>query len=166
MKTYKAPWCKALVIVSVLATLLCLGIAFGTPLLPRAKHGGETGYWLAWLPLALVLVCPLFIVRGYTIVPDAILVRRLLWDTRLPRAGLRSAVADPLAMRKSIRTCGNGGFYSITGFYWNKTLRSYRAFVTDPRLAVVLRYEKRTVVVSPGEPEDFVRELGMHGVAT
>jgi hypothetical protein len=60
-----------------------------------------------------------------------------------------------------MRTCGNGGFYSITGFYWSKPLGAYRAYVTDPRRSVVLRYEKRTVVVSPDAPEDFVRELGI-----
>jgi hypothetical protein len=83
-----------------------------------------------------------FIVRGYTITGDTILVHRLLWDTKLPRAGLESATAEPDAMRRSIRTFGNG-----------------RAFVTDPRRAVVLRYANRRVVLSPDAPEDFVREL-------
>jgi hypothetical protein len=106
-----------------------------------------------------VLVCALFAIRGYAVTPDAVLVRRLFWTTRLPRAGLQSATFDPQAMRGSLRTFGNGGFFSITGFYWSKTLRTYRAFVTDPRQAVVLRYERRTVVVSPGDPEAFVREL-------
>jgi hypothetical protein len=159
MKNYKAPWSKLLIIVSVLSTLLCLAIAFLTPLLPAAKHGGEIGMALRWLLLLLVPVCALFTVRGYRITPDAILVRRLLWSTRLPRAGLQSAAFEPGIMCKSIRTCGNGGFFSFTGWYWNKTLKSYRAFVTDTRLAVVLRYESRTIVVSPEEPEAFVREL-------
>jgi hypothetical protein len=161
MKTYKAPWCKGLIIMSALATALCLGVTFGVPLLPQPKNGGEFGRWLAWLPLALVVICPLFIVRGYTITMDAILIHRPAWDTRLPRTGLRSAVADPSAMCKSLRTCGNGGFFSVTGFYWSKSLGAYRAFVTDPRKAVVLRYERRTVVISPDAPEDFVRELAL-----
>jgi hypothetical protein len=155
MNHYRAPWCKALIVVSVLATLLCFGIAFGTPLLPCPKHGGEIGMWFRWLPLTMVPICALFTIRGYTLVPDAILVHRLLWSTRLPRAGLQSATHDPNAMCKSLRTCGNGGFYSITGWYWSKTLKSYRAYVTDPRLAVVLRYEKRTLVLSPENPEEF-----------
>jgi hypothetical protein len=161
MKTYKAPWSRALVVVSVLATLLCAGVALGTWLLPQPKHGGEVMTWLRWFLAALAPACALFIVRGYTITPDAILVHRPFWNTRLPRAGLRSADADPAAMSKSLRTCGNGGFFSITGFYWSRPLGAYQAFVTDPRRAVVLRYEKRTVVVSPDVPEDFVRELGL-----
>lgn len=159
MKTYKAPWGTSLIVVSALATLLCLGITFGVPLLPAPKHGGEATMWLRWLPLALVFACALFTVRGYTITPDAILVQRLLWATRLPRAGLKSAEFVTGVMNRSLRTCGNGGFFSFTGFYWSKTLRSYRAYVTDLRRTVVLRYERRTVVVSPDSPEDFVREL-------
>jgi len=160
MKTYKSPWSTSLIVVSALATLLCLVITFGVPFLPAPKHGGEVGMWLRWLPLALMLGCALFTVRGFTITPDAILVHRLLWATRLPLAGLQSADFVPKAMCKSIRTCGNGGFFSFTGFYWSKTLRSYRAYVTDLRRTVVLRYERRTVVVSPDEPEEFVREIG------
>lgn len=159
MKTYTAPWSKSLVIMSVLATILCLGITFGIPLLPAPKHGGEVGMWLRWLPLALVFGCALFTVRGYTITPDAILVRRLLWATRLPREGMKSAEFIPKAMCKSIRTCGNGGFFSFTGFYWSRSLKSYRAYVTDLQRTVVLRFERHTVVVSPDSPEDFVREL-------
>ena len=162
MKTYKAPWCRLLVVMSTLATLLCLGITFGMPFLPASAHGGEAGMWIRWLPLALVFGCALFTVRGYTITPDAILVRRLFWDTRLPRAGLQAAEFVPGGMCKSIRTWGNGGFFSFTGFYWTRTLRSYRAYVTDLRRTVVLRYERRTIVVSPDRPEDFIREAGPH----
>ena len=159
MKHYRAPWCTALIVVSILATLLCFGIAFGMPLLPGPKHGGEVGMWFRWLLPAMVPICALFVIRGYTITTGEILVHRLLWDTHVPRTGLQSATFDPKAMCKSIRTCGNAGFYSITGWYWSKTLKSYRAYVTDPRLAVVLRYENRRIVVSPESPEEFVRAL-------
>ena len=98
-------------------------------------------------------------VSGYTITRDAILVHRPLWDTKLPRAGLESASADPEAMRGSLRTFGNGGGFSITGFYYNKRLGSYRAWVTDPHQTVVLRYANRRVVLSPDKPGEFVRQL-------
>jgi len=156
---YKAPWSKGLIIMSAVATLLCLGIAFGTPLLPQPKHGNWLAMRLRWLPLAFMPACALFTVRSYTITRGEILVHRLLWATRLPRTGLQSTSVDSEAMRKSIRTCGNGGFFSVTGFYWNKKLGSYRAYVTDPQRAVVLRYARRTVVVSPDRPVEFAREL-------
>jgi hypothetical protein len=49
--------------------------------------------------------------------------------------------------------------FSFTGLFRNRTLGMYRAFVTDPRRAVVLRLPRRTVVVSPADPEAFVREV-------
>jgi len=108
----------------------------------------------------MVVGCALFAVRGYTVTPGALLVHRLIWTTRLPLAGLQSAQFQPNAMRWSIRTFGNGGFFSITGFYWNKLLGAYRAFATNGRQTVVLRFSRRTVVVSPSSPEEFAHELG------
>jgi hypothetical protein len=157
VKHFKAPWCASLIVVSTLLTVVCVGVTVGAQ--PWAARQGHS--WLAWLPLALVVGCALFTIRGYTITSDAILVYRLFWATRLPRAGLQSARMDPKALRWSLRTCGNGGFFSITGWYWNKSLGAYRAFVTDPRRAVVLKFARRTLVVSPESPEDFVRELGI-----
>ena len=96
MKTFQAPWGKLLVVMSALATLLCLGITFGIPFFLTPQHGGPVGMWLRWVPIALLIGCALFTVRGYTITPDAILVHRLLWSTRLPREGLKSAESSLL----------------------------------------------------------------------
>ncbi len=160
MKTYKATWSTLLIVMSVLATVLCIGIAFAVCFLPGPVSGGWPGTVLRWLPVVLLPGAALFVVRGYTITPDAILVHRLFWDTRLPREGLLSAGFEPGAMRRSIRTCGNGGLFSFTGWYWSKSLKAYRAFVTDQNRTVVLRYERQTFVVSPDDPGDFVRVLG------
>jgi hypothetical protein len=62
-------------------------------------------------------------------------------------------------MRWSVRLWGNGGFFSFTGFYFNRLLGRYRAWVTDPRRVVVLRFPARTVVISPAEPEEFILDL-------
>jgi PH (Pleckstrin Homology) domain-containing protein len=150
MKNYKAPWGLPLIVVSSLLTVLCVGLAYECWLKAHVVLG--------LLLLALPLSCALFTIRGYTVTPDAILIHRLFWATRLPLVGLQSARFEPRVMRWSIR-CGNGGFYSITGFYWNKFLGLYRAFVTDLRQTVVLRYTRRTVVVSPSSPEEFVHEI-------
>ena len=81
---------------------------------------------------------------------------------RLSRASVWSQRRfEPDAMRGSIRTFGNGGAFSFSGFYYNKRLGSYRAFVTDPRRAVVLRYATRRVVLSPAAPDDFVGDLAV-----
>jgi hypothetical protein len=117
-------------------------------------------HWVALLPLAIICGGALFTIRGYTVTPDAILVHRLFWTTRLPLAGLQSAQFEPDAMRRSLRMFGNGGLFSFTGFFRNKALGTYRAFVTDPRKIVVLHFPRRTVVISPGSPKEFVHDVG------
>jgi len=161
MKHYKAPWSTSLIVLSVLTTVVCLGVTAGAWLNLAGKHPpGALGY-VVLLPLVILFGAALFTIRGYSISPDHILVHRLLWSTGLPRAGLESAAVEPDAMRGSLRTFGNGGAFSFTGFYYNKRLGSYRAYVTDPRRCVVLRYANRRVVLSPASPEDFVSDLGL-----
>jgi hypothetical protein len=159
VKTFSAPWSRLLKLMSVPVTVICLVLAIAS-----AIHGGRkmpVGAFLfgEGVPFAVIAGAALFMVRGYAVTPEAILVKRLLWYTRLPRAGLESATFSPDAVRGSVRTWGNGGFYSFTGWFWNRELGNYRAFVTDHSRVVVLRYEGRTIVVSPGEPEEFVREV-------
>jgi hypothetical protein len=88
------------------------------------------------------------------------------WSLLLPVAGLQAAEAVPGAMRGSLRLCGNGGLFSITGWYRNRALGNYRAFVTDLKRTVVLRFPARTVVVSPENPERFVAEISQFAFRT
>ena len=159
MKTYQARQGKVLVVVSAVFSVVCLGITLATRPWVMRGAGGLSGGVLGWLPVAVVAGCLPFMIRGYAIAEDAILVKRLFWTTRLARAGLQSAEVVPDAMCKSLRTCGNGGAFSFSGWYWSKALGHYRAFVTNPNDAVVLRFDKRTVVLSPATPDGFVREL-------
>jgi len=154
MKHYQAPWGTTLIVVSLLVTILCLGISLVLLMLVRGVL-----LLVALLPLAITLGTALFTIRGYTITADAVLVHRLFWATRLPLDGLQSATFEPNVMRHSMRTCGNGGLFSFSGYYWNKSLGAYRAFVTDLGRTVVLRWADHTVVLSPGSPDEFIRDL-------
>ncbi|HSN21596.1 MAG TPA: PH domain-containing protein, partial [Usitatibacter sp.] len=111
------------------------------------------------LPPVAVAVALLFVIRGYDLHPDRLEVRRLLWATPMPLAGLERAWHDPGAMERSMRLFGNSGLFSISGLFRNRALGNYRAFVTDPRRAVVLRTASRVLVVSPAEPRAFVDAL-------
>lgn len=154
MKHYKAPWSTSLIVISSAGGLLCSALSLG-----MLSSGRAHATWLAVLLIALLFASALFTVRGYSVRPDAILVHRLFWTTRLPRAGLQSAQVAPNAMRRSIRLLGNGGLFSFTGWFRNKAFGTYRAFVTDPQRAVVLHFRRRTVIVSPSAPEEFVHQL-------
>ena len=158
VKNYRAPWGVTLRITSFVLVGLAITIPAGLKLLPVTLPVWSAKLAIWGLPLALLAALP-FMIRGYTITPDAILIRRLFWTTRLSRDGFRSAEVIPRVMATSLRTCGNGGGFSFTGWYWNKSFGTFRAFVTDLNRTVVLRFEKRTVVISPGDPEGFVAEL-------
>ena len=158
MKTYRAPWGKSLIVISGVLVVLSVVSVVVWPVIVRGQDG--SALWLVrWALPMIALGCLPFMVLGYTITEDAIWVRRLLWRTRVERSGLQSAEYVPKVMNRSLRTCGNGGGFSFTGWYWSKPLGFYRAFVTDLNRTVVLRFEKRTVVVSPDDPEGFVEEV-------
>lgn len=153
---FDAPWSRLLTGVSILATAVCLGAGYAAWSAVMRTTGDRSTWWASLLPLVVVGVAALFMVRGYTIERDSILVHRLLWVTRLSRTGLKSATHDPALISGGIRIFGNGGFFSFTGLFRNKQLGTYRAYMTDPARAVVLRYGDRVVVLSPGDPERFV----------
>ena len=140
-------------------------VAVTVPLYFKIKP--EPVNWLVLLLLIMMLPgAALFIVRCYAIEPNVLAIRRLLWTTRLPLAGLQSAEVSPDVMRGSLRLFGNGGMFSITGLFRNRALGNYRAFVTDLKRTVVLRFPKRTVVVSPENPERFVTEISQFAFRT
>ncbi len=150
MKSYKAPWSVSLIVISSLVSLVCLILSFGL-----ARSGYAFG---ALLPVTIVFGGLLFTIRGYTITREAILVHQLFWSTRLPPSGFESAeIARD--MQCGLRLCGNGGLFSFSGWFRNRALGVYRAFVTDPHRTVVLRYPRRPIVLSPSSPEEFVHDI-------
>lgn len=151
VKKYAAPWSTSLIVISTVITLILAGVA--------VLVAGDGRSWISALPVAILFGSLLFMVRGYSLTSDALLVHRLVWTTRLPLSSLRSAQAEPDAMRGSLRTFGNGGLFSFTGRYTNGKLGGYSAYVTDPRRAVVLDFGTRKVVVSPAVPEEFVNDI-------
>ena len=151
MKTYKAPWSWSLILVSGGITLIAIAIAI---YLVRDDYS-----LVALVPCAIVLGALVFTIRGYTVTPEAILVHRLFWSTRLPLARLESAEVAPEVMRRSMRLWGIGGLFSFAGWFWNKALGIYRAYTTDLHRTVVLRFPGRPVVLSPAMPDQFVSEI-------
>lgn len=148
---FTAPWQTALKLISAIASLILIGISIMGTL--------RNNLWISLPPQGLLAACLFFTVRGYVLGPEALFVKRLGWNSRIPLAGLQSVEVDPRAMNGSIRTCGNGGLFSISGWYWSRRQGAFRAFATDTANSVVLRFPRQTIVVTPGEPERFATEL-------
>jgi len=152
---FRAPWGRTVRSVSLLS-LAILAIPVLVWIFVATEPSLPATLLLMGAPLLLAAATFAARVLGYTLTEDGITVRRGLWSTRLPLAGLRSITGDVDAMRGSIRVFGNGGLFSITGRFWNRKLGWYRAFATDPSRAVVLRYPKRTIVITPHDPQHFI----------
>ena len=154
---FGAPWSRQLILVSALATVLILVVTAILAVAPDTE--GFMRILVAAAPLAVLAGSALFAVRGYELSRGSLLVRRLLWTTEIPLSGLERARQDPSALRGSIRLFGNGGLYSFHGIFWNSALGRYHAYATDPRRAVVLVLDSRTVVVTPDDPRRFLEQL-------
>lgn len=146
-----------LIVTSVFATLLCLGMAamLYWQVAPRVA-GGQ---WL-WLPPALLpLLCLPFVVRGYRVDGRSLWVRRLLHESEVPLSGLEAVEERPRAFAGLLRTFGNGGFYSFTGTYWGREIGRARAYATDLGPGLLLRFPDRAVVLTPADPVALAQRL-------
>lgn len=140
------------------SVLILIGIAtIGLLLGPKDSSAWIIG--MVILPLMILVIAVFFVIRGYMLTDQKLIVQRLGWNTVLRLKKLVSAKSDPEAMKRSIRIFGNGGLFCFAGKFRNKRLGAYQAFATAPNLAVVLKFTDRVVVVTPGDPSSFVNTI-------
>ena len=151
---FGAPWGTSVKILTPLSLGILGVVLYALSRLPLIWSG--LGILMVVFPVVLVAGCAAYTIRGYRLKGRTLFIHRLWWDTRLDLSGLKAVEHNRRAMRWSLRLWGNGGFFLISGFFRNRTLGRYRAFVMDPKRAVVLTFLKRIVVVSPDPPDRFV----------
>lgn len=156
-----APWPWSLKLMTALASLALLAASVALVLRSRTLLGIDSvpGLALAGALLLVLAGCMLLCVRGYAIEGHRLQIHRLITVTEVPLDGLTRVWADPAACKGSVRMFGNGGLFAFTGWFYNRGLGRYRAFITDFRHAVVLRLPERTVVISPADPQGFIHQL-------
>lgn len=143
--TFQAPWSNML----KLTTLLSIGI-----LLLAAFTGRGT---ITYIAVVLLLASMLLFIRGYSVQNGQVVIHGLGWNKAYNLAELVDVEAKPLATSGSWRSFGNSGLYSMLGYYRSPDLGNYLAFITDTQNTVVLSFQEKRVVVSPDDPEAFVR---------
>src|SRR5687768_15925963 len=108
---FAAPWGRQLKRASAFSVAV-LGVVFCAGLVSlRAEASWFASSALLMLPITVLAGALPFMVRGYVLLDDALVVERLGWQTRLPLAGFKSVGGDVDAMRGSIRLLGNGGLF-------------------------------------------------------
>jgi hypothetical protein len=152
---FKAPWSRSLKTTTIVATIAM--IVVGTVGVWAASNSG----WV--LPLimigsallALLTTVP-FIVKGYTLTQDEIVVRQLAKVTRLRLTEVRSIDGKADALRGAWRLLASAGIFSYSGWYWSRELKRFRAMASDPSRAVVIRLTNQTIVITPHDPQQFI----------
>jgi hypothetical protein len=160
-REFAAPWGKLLIGMTALITVILIGIPAYGMFMSGSGMADDSSFLfvMVGIPAAIYLGALLFVVRGYKISNNELLIHRLLWSNKIELTRLRSVNVNPEAMAKSIRTFGNGGLFSFSGRFRNSELGSYRAFAMDPKKSVVLRFTDKTIVVTPDKPEEFAAAL-------
>jgi len=128
-----------------------------------AKPGSNLRWWPLVAPLILLPIiggawCGARI-RRYLLAGDELLVERAWLKARFTLKKLQAAVPDRDALRGARRIVGNDGLGAISGRFRSKRLGRFRAYVTDPEQAVVLRWPDRCLVISPQHPSLFVETV-------
>jgi Bacterial PH domain len=164
---FRAPWSRSV----RLATTFSVSVLLLIPMIGIFARPGAGGLWwsaMVGLPLLVLLTTLPFMVRGYVLTERTLEIRRLGWTTTLPLAGLEKASGDVELVRGSFRVFGNGGLFSITGWFWNRRVGFYRAYATDLSRAVFLKYrDRRPVLITPHDTQHFlvrVRKLISMGI--
>lgn len=155
---FKAPWSFQLTIITTSSCALMAAISVSLVWLGDRQNITFLSM-LAFVPLLTVLIISLYGVRGYLVTNNLLQISRLGWFTKISLATLESINYDPTAMDSSLRLFGNGGLFAFTGRFRNRKLGNYQAYATNPRLAVVLGFAEKTVVITPERPEEFVKLL-------
>lgn len=141
---FSAPWDRTVKVITISFVLVCLGISW------------YSGPVFGLIPVAILILCLAFSVRGYSVVDGNVLVHRPGWSNTFEGAKIGTVTFDPGVMSGSIRTFGIGGLFGYIGHFRNTILGAYRAYATDPMNSVVIKYGDKNIVVTPDRPTEFV----------
>ena len=143
-RTFAAPWSRTVKVITVAALLATATLFFFGEIV-----GGSIFVLVNALSVAVSA-------RGYEVAPGRLSILHPGRRTTLNLSDVQTVSLCPGAFTGSVRLFGVGGLFGFTGLFQNDLLGRYRAFGTDPERAVVLKFAKRTLVVTPDDPAAFV----------
>lgn len=140
-----------------LVTLLFMGIVTGVSVLIVVS--GEPKplalrLVIAGVIPAVVLGMGAFAPKGYATAPGRLIIRRRVVPPRIYATRPEPPVRWPM---RGIRLWASGGVFGYFGMFWTRRLGRYRAHVTDRARTVLVATAKGPVVISPADPDWFLR---------
>jgi hypothetical protein len=97
-------------------------------------------------------------VRGFGLTKNQLIVKRPLWNNTFKLDPGAKAYQKKLSSI-TIRTFGNGGAFSGSGYFWNKEIGKFRAFITDPSDGVWIETPEKTLLITPDNPDEFLKKF-------
>lgn len=148
-KYFKASsWDPILQFITVAVTIFALAFIYYNPKLVTILVMG-----------ALIIIPPFFMIQGYSIDDQKLIVHRLGWTKEFDLNDLVNAEFNAQAIRGSWRLLGNGGLYGWIGTFSNKELGTFQAYATNRNKCVVLEMKSKTLLVTPDSPNAFVESI-------
>jgi len=146
-----APWSLSVRLITVLCSVILIGISLSFWIIQPTMEAR---------PIAIVLILIFvaayaFSINGFVLTNDSLYVLRPFFKTRIKlQVPLQIEKADKDIMR-SIRVFGNGGFFAVSGWFWNRKLGRFRVFVTNTdieNLFLIKMSNGSSVLISPEKP--------------
>jgi hypothetical protein len=158
---YGASWSMPLTLRIVASMFLTPFAAFA--LFVALRVGARAPLWLCFvlaaIPVALAMLLLFRAIRGFVVTREAVFVRRLMWSSCEPLAGLVEARVDEGAMQGVTRLRTLAGGFGTGGWFWSARFGRFRGYLTNARRVVVLKFDRGTVLLSPDDPDAFVRHI-------
>ncbi len=155
---YRAEWGTLTKVVTYGVAVLLIGLPILFMVIDMNIPTVELLIAVVMPPSILVLTAP-FMVRGYTVTPDQLIIHRLGWANKFNLVELQEISADANMITGSWRMLGSGGLFGFFGLFRNRQLGTYHAYITDLNKVVVMKFASKTIVVSPHDPHDFIDKV-------
>jgi hypothetical protein len=110
--------------------------------------------------LIIYLLVFLFRPARYIITNNELIIVRGACDVRIKRSSINNVAAiEYNDIGGAVRTFGVGGLFGYYGKFANRSLGHMTWFVTRKDSLVLLKTADKTIVLSPDQREEFIKEL-------
>lgn len=145
---FKAPWDFLLFLFSSVFVLIVLSPLFFFP-----------AYYNILVTVILLLLILPFIITGYSIADNKLIIHRPFWKNTFDLFELNRIEINSSAMNNSLRLFGIGGAFSYSGIYSNNLVGKYKAYATSRKKSVVMYFNKEIIIVTPDSPDNFTNTI-------
>lgn len=116
----------------------------------QLPHGWPLLYIVGPLLIALALVCYFRAPVAYEITPDNRLIIRFRLGSKVFSPVKSIRVSENSFSLFTIRLLGNGGYFAVTGLFWNREMGRFRAYVTNLKKIVIVELQDgKKIIISP-----------------